>query len=92
MAEHGREAFSFPHTSEPWSIVQERIVVMGATLMTADPPERVDMAVVDVRVGDKILPIPLVEERGRWKISLPALEQLWYRGADAPFAPVEFVQ
>lgn len=92
LATNGRDAFLFPQTSDSWSVVRERIVVQGATLTTTDPPERVDMAVVDVHMGGKTLPIPLLLERGRWKISLTALEQLWYRGPDAPFAASEFAQ
>ena len=46
-----------------------------------------DLVVVNARLNGQTLPFPMVFERGRWRVDLHGVEQLWYQFGSGPFAP-----
>jgi hypothetical protein len=75
-SEHGSKAFVFGPFAKAPEIVGERRIR--------------ELVVIDTRMDGLSLPFPLVLERGRWRIDLHALEELWYRFGSGPFASSAF--
>ena len=83
LAGLGMETLEFP--SSPASVTFGETVLRknALKLRTDDGTFRlVDLAVVEVESGGETLRFPLIEERGRWKIDLFTLEELWHRNAN----------
>jgi hypothetical protein len=77
-AERGHGAFSLPKGASPPTIVGESIEPRAFTERD-ERGERTahDLALVSIESRGRRLQVPLIVERGRWRIHLPAMGDEW---------------
>ena len=74
----GVAPFALPTAGPAPEIVQvEQRPGAGFRRTEAGTLQRTDLAIVYVELGDDVVPFPLIEDRGRWRIDLFTLKTQW---------------